>query len=127
MQKYAFVDRDGTFLSEPERPEGVDPRETFPLKSAEDVRFMEGALDGLRTLSDKGYKLVLVSNQSHLGTVKHPLSVFDAVMARMRAELEQHGIRFAFEMVCPHGPDDGCGCRKPNIGGVTQYVHVWGS
>ncbi len=122
MQKYAFIDRDGTFLWEPERPEGVDPRETFPLKSADEVRFMEGAFEGMQKLQDAGYKLVLVTNQSHLDTARHPRQIFDSVMQKMRDDLAQHGIRFAFEMVCPHGPDDGCACRKPSTGGVTEFL-----
>ena len=122
MQKYAFVDRDGTFLWEPERPEGIDPRETFPLKSPDDVRFMEGALEGLHALVKKGYKLVLVTNQSHLGTPKHPRNIFDHVMERMHQGLEKHGITFEFEMVCPHGPDEGCNCRKPKIGGLKKFL-----
>lgn len=124
MTKYAFVDRDGTFLWEPKRPEGVDPRETFPLKSPDDVCFMDGALEGLRALQDDGYTLVLVTNQSHLGTERHPRPVFDAVMERMHEELSRHGLHFAFEIVCPHGPDDGCDCRKPNIGGVTSFLET---
>src|SRR5579863_2516766 len=42
MQKVAFVDRDGTIIWEPERSEGIDPRETFPLASADQVSFMDG-------------------------------------------------------------------------------------
>ena len=37
MQKVALVDRDGTIIWEPERPERVDPRETFPLVSADNL------------------------------------------------------------------------------------------
>ena len=122
MQKIAFVDRDGTIIWEPEKPAGVDWRETFPLSSAEQVEFMEGAIDGLKTLSEKGYKLVLVTNQTFLGTPKHPQEIFDQVMERMTSELGKHGVYFDFLMVCPHGPDEGCDCRKPAIGGVQKYL-----
>ncbi len=122
MRKVAFVDRDGTLIWEPERPEGIDPRETFPLTSADEVRFMEGAIEGLRTLIEEGYELVLVTNQTHLGTPRHPQEIFDAVMERMTGELEKEGVHFAFVMVCPHGPDDGCECRKPKIGGLASFL-----
>ena len=122
MQKFAFVDRDGTIIWEPERPEGIDPRETFPLSGPDQVSFMDGAIDGLKLLQDNGYKLVLVTNQTFLGTPKHPQEVFDQVMEKMFGELNKHSVHFEFVMVCPHGPDDGCDCRKPKTGGVKEFL-----
>ena len=89
MGKIAFLDRDGTFIWEPEKPEGVDPRETFPLKSAEEVQFMEGAIDGKKALVAKGYVLVMATNQTFLGTPKHPKEVFDEVMEKIEGELKK--------------------------------------
>src|SRR3989338_9922938 len=122
MQKYAFLDRDGTFLWEPERPKSVDPRETFPLQSMEQFKFMDGAMDGIQKLVDNGYKLVMVTNQTFLGTPKHPKEMFDKVMSKIDEELEKYGIGFEFKMVCPHGPDEGCDCRKPKIGGLKDFL-----
>lgn len=121
MKKIAILDRDGTFIWEPEKPEGVDPRETFPLRSVDEVRFLEGAIDGMKKLRDAGYTLVMATNQTFLGTEKHPQDVFDSVMEKIRVELAKHDIEFEFLMVCPHGPDDGCVCRKPAIGGLAGY------
>lgn len=120
--KLAVVDRDGTIIVEPDRPEGIDPRETFPLKSEEQVVFMDGAIEGLRALKEKGYLLVLATNQTFLGTPKHPQDVFDKVMNKMNSELAKEAVSFDFMMVCPHGPDDNCTCRKPNTGGMTQFL-----
>ncbi len=59
MHKYAFLDRDGTIIFEPTRPEGIDPRETFPLQSMEEFRFMEGdrRLEGT---SDLGVRFIKI-------------------------------------------------------------------
>lgn len=121
-QKYAFLDRDGTFIWEPERPEGEDPRNTFPLQSVGDVKFMDGALEGMKSLVEKGYKLIMVTNQTFLGTPQHPQLLFDQVMDRIRVELKKNAIEFSFIMVCPHSPDEGCECRKPRTGGVKPYL-----
>jgi imidazoleglycerol-phosphate dehydratase / histidinol-phosphatase len=121
-QKYAFLDRDGTIIIEPARPAGIDPRETFPLKSPDEVVFMDGAISGLKELVSLGYKLVLVTNQTFLGSPRHPKEVFDQVMDNMLSVLVSHGISFDFMMVCPHGPDEGCECRKPKIGGLKEYL-----
>ncbi|MEI8130742.1 MAG: HAD-IIIA family hydrolase [bacterium] len=122
IQKYAFIDRDGTFVCEPEKPMGVDSRDTFPLASVDEMQFMDGAISNLKLLVEKGYKLVMVTNQTFLGTPKHPRDIFDAVMNRIQGELGAQGIYFEFVMVCPHGPDDECDCRKPKIGGLTQFL-----
>ncbi|MBY0539145.1 HAD-IIIA family hydrolase [Patescibacteria group bacterium] len=122
MKKLAILDRDGTFIWEPEKPEGVDPRETFPLKGAEEVQFLPGAIEGMKKLREAGYTLVMATNQTFLGTEKHPQDVFDAVMNKIKNELAMHGLSFDFIMVCPHGPDDGCTCRKPAIGGLYPYM-----
>lgn len=124
MQKYAFLDRDGTFLWEPEKPEGVDPRETFPLKSMDEFKFMDRALEGIKKLVDQGYKLVMVTNQTFLGTLKHPQKMFDQVMQKIDDEFIKHGMKFEFIMVCPHGPDEGCNCRKPKIGGLKDFLQT---
>ncbi len=67
MTKYAILDRDGTIIWEPEKPEDIDPRETFPLKSADQVSFMEGAIEGMQKLRQMGYRLILATNQTYLG------------------------------------------------------------
>lgn len=122
MKKLAILDRDGTFIWEPEKPEDVDPRETFPLKGAHEVRFLSGAIEGMKKLQDSGYSLVMATNQTFLRTSKHPQNVFDEVMEKIKSELAGHGITFDFVMVCPHGPDEGCECRKPAVGGLTEYL-----
>ncbi|MBI4121058.1 MAG: HAD-IIIA family hydrolase [Parcubacteria group bacterium] len=122
MQKYAFLDRDGTFLWEPEAPKGADPRNAFPPRSLEEFAFVDGAISGIRSLVDKGYKLVMVTNQPFLGTSKHPREMFDMFMQKIDEEFAHHGMKFEFKMVCPHAPDDGCNCRKPNIGGLETFL-----
>jgi imidazoleglycerol-phosphate dehydratase/histidinol-phosphatase len=121
--KVAFLDRDGTFLWEPERPAGVDPRETFPLQSMQDFKFMDGAIEGLKRLAAKGYELVMVTNQTFLGTSKHPQEMFDQVMAKIDEELGKENIHFVYKMVCPHGHDDNCNCRKPRTGGLERFLN----
>ncbi len=122
MQKYAFLDRDGTFLIEPEKPEGVDPRETFPLHSMEEFEYVPGAIDDLRRLWDSGFRFVMVTNQTHLGSEQHSKAIFDEIMRKIYDDFCKAGMYFDFVMVCPHGPDEGCTCRKPAIGGLESFL-----
>lgn len=69
MQKYAFIDRDGTLIWEYGRDQH---NVAFPPKTVEEVKFMDGAIEGLQQLQKQSYKLVLVTNQSYLGTPRNP-------------------------------------------------------
>lgn len=122
MQKYAFLDRDGTFLWEPEKPPGVDPQETFPLKLMNEFKFMDNAIDGIKRLVSRGYKLVMVTNQTFLGTSKHPKEMFDQIMQKIDDDFAKNGMEFEFKMVCPHGPYEDCDCRKPKTGGLKEFL-----
>lgn len=118
MQKYAFLDRDGTLIKE----WGRDKHNVaYPPKSIDEVVFMDGAIEGLRELSRQGYKFVLATNQSYLGTTRNPKDIFDAVMDYFYSELANHGIAFEFSMICPHALEDNCNCKKPMIDGLEPF------
>jgi histidinol-phosphate phosphatase family protein len=70
---------------------------------------MPGAREALERLRAAGVRTAVVSNQS--GIARGLLTHADvaAVHARMEALLGPLG---PLEY-CPHGPDDGCACRKP--------------
>lgn len=67
MKKAIFIDRDGTIIREPE-DEQID--------SLDKLSFVPGAISALRSLSNRGYELVLVSNQDGLGTPSFPEHTF---------------------------------------------------
>jgi len=119
MQKYAFIDRDGTLIKE----WGRDKYDVaYPPKDIAEVVFMDGAIDGLKELLKRGYKLVLVTNQSYLGTPRNPKDIYNKVMDYFYLQLENHGIIFEFSMVCPHALEDNCSCKKPKIGGLYPFL-----
>jgi D-glycero-D-manno-heptose 1,7-bisphosphate phosphatase len=101
-----FLDRDGT-LNE-DSPDFI--------KSAAELRVFPWTGPALRRLADAGFALVLISNQS--GIARGILREADvaAIEARLRAELAPHGVALLDALYCPHGPDDGCACRKPAPG-----------
>ncbi|MEX2191415.1 MAG: bifunctional histidinol-phosphatase/imidazoleglycerol-phosphate dehydratase HisB [Bacteroidota bacterium] len=108
-----FLDRDGTILVEP--PD-------LQVDSLEKLEFLPGAFQGLRLLVQRGYRLVLVTNQDGLGSPSYPASAWDKVQKKMFRLLEGEGIHFAEVFVCPHGESDQCGCRKPRTGMVDEFL-----
>lgn len=112
-----FIDRDGTLVEEPP-DEQVD--------SLEKVRFMPGVFAALARLAQHGYRLALVSNQDGLGTDSFPRAAFELPQRFILEALRSQGIEFDAVFICPHLRSEGCGCRKPGIALVEEYIHATG-
>ncbi len=110
----AFLDRDGTLLWEPPETEQIDSLAKF--------RLLPGAVEGLAALRDRGFTLVMVSNQDGLGTPAYPQSAFEAVQAELGRQLAERGVTLSEVFICPHLPADQCPCRKPRTGLVDEYL-----
>ncbi len=113
MRKVIFIDRDGTLLQEP-ADEQID--------SLEKVRFVPGAISGLKALTGLGYELVMASNQDGLGTTAFPEETFWPAQNLLLQTLEGEGIRFDDILIDRSFPEDGSPCRKPGIGLFGAYL-----
>jgi imidazoleglycerol-phosphate dehydratase / histidinol-phosphatase len=123
MKKIAILDRDGTLIKE----WGRDKMDVaYPPKNSSEVVFMEGAIDGLKQLSALGYELVLVTNQSYLGTPRNPIQAYDEVMKFFYDVLSDNQIVFTYKMICPHSIESSCDCKKPKTGGMKSYLEADG-
>ncbi|MEW2636152.1 HAD-IIIA family hydrolase, partial [Streptomyces sp. NPDC048389] len=96
-----LFDRDGTLVVDV--PYNGDPARVVPMPSAVE------ALAAVRAL---GIPVGVVSNQSGVARGMLTYRQVAAVQRRVDAFLGPIDIW----AVCPHGPDDGCRCRKPAPG-----------
>ncbi|MFC8046193.1 D-glycero-alpha-D-manno-heptose-1,7-bisphosphate 7-phosphatase [Nocardia sp. NPDC057353] len=78
------------------------------------VRPMPGAAEQLLALRAAGVRVGVVSNQSGVARGLITAGQLAAVVARVEELLGP----FDTWQICPHGPDDGCPCRKPRPGMV---------
>ena len=86
----------------------------------DEVALLPGAADALRDLRDRGYALVIVSNQSGIGRgIITPVQAC-AVHERLLSTLLTLGVRLDGAYYCPHGPGEACNCRKPLPGLLVQ-------
>lgn len=113
MEKILFVDRDGTLIEEPEDRQ---------VDAIDKIRLVPGVIPALLTLRDRGYRLVIVSNQDGLGTESFPQADYERCQQYMLALFSSQGIEFDAVFVCPHREADNCDCRKPRAGLLTRFL-----
>jgi histidinol-phosphate phosphatase family protein len=101
-RRFIFLDRDGTLIED----EGYVWR-------IEDYALLPGVVDALRRLADAGYRFAVVTNQSGIGRGYYSTADFDRFQAHLVADLGARGVAIEATYVCPHRPEESCGCRKP--------------
>lgn len=117
-----FLDKDGTLVVDV--PYNVDPNR---------MTLMPGAGEALRRLSDAGYRLIVISNQSGVARGMFAESALPAVAQRLADMLAEHGAPVAGFYYCPHHPDGvvaeyaiHCNCRKPEPGLILRAAQEHG-
>jgi D-glycero-D-manno-heptose 1,7-bisphosphate phosphatase len=101
-ERAAFLDRDGTIMED-----------TNYVGNVERVILIPSAAQALRRLSDAGYRLFVVTNQSGVGRGYFPREAVEQIHAHLDEQFGKSGVRFTRYYVCPHHPEDNCDCRKP--------------
>ncbi len=109
MQKTVFLDRDGVINIEKDY-----------LYKIDDFEFVDGVMDACKYLQKQGFQLVVITNQSGIGRGYYTKEDFDILTNWMVKEFASYGIEISGVYLCPHGPNDGCDCRKPLTGMVDQ-------
>lgn len=111
--KTVFLDRDGTL--------NVRPPQACYIERKEDFRWLTGAMEAVKFLKDKGYRLILVSNQPGIARKRLTEDILTQIHDKMQTDLlENTGYMIDAIYYCPHNWDDGCSCRKPKPGMIYQ-------
>lgn len=114
MNKAAFFDRDGTI--------NVN---TGHLYQPEKLVFIAGAPGLIRRYNDKGYKVIVVTNQAGIAKGYYTETDMHRLHQYMNEQLErQWGAHIDAFYFCPHHPDytGDCACRKPKPGMLLQAI-----
>ena len=106
MLKLLILDRDGV----------INYDSDAYIKSVEEWIPLPGSIEAIAQLSKAGWTVAIATNQSGIARGYYDIATLEAMHARLRALVAEQGGEVGLVVYCPHGPDEGCDCRKPKPG-----------
>jgi len=97
------------------------------IKSPDEWQPIAGSLEAIAKLSQNGYQIVIVTNQSGIGRKLFSIETLNAINMKMSTQLSQFGGVIDAIFFCPHLPKDNCDCRKPKPGlynEISERLHT---
>ncbi|MBG8562707.1 MULTISPECIES: D-glycero-beta-D-manno-heptose 1,7-bisphosphate 7-phosphatase [Pseudomonas] len=104
--KLLILDRDGV----------INQDSDAYIKSLDEWIPIPGSIEAIAQLSKAGWTVAVATNQSGIARGYYSLATLHAMHARLRELVAAQGGEVGLIVYCPHGPDDGCDCRKPRPG-----------
>ena len=107
MQSCVFLDRDG-----------VINHDYGYVYKEKDFIIIEGVLEALKIINKKGYKIIIITNQSGIAKKIFTIEDYDKLNRYMLNIFSANQIDIESVLHCPHDPkiNGYCNCRKPNPG-----------
>jgi len=103
LKKIIILDRDGVINLDTHYPHKI-----------KEIIFMPYIFDVCKYLTNKGYELAVITNQSGIGRGIFSNNEYLKVRDWIISKFEEHNIKFLEFLHCPHRPEINCECRKPN-------------
>ncbi len=115
MMKALFLDRDGVVI------------DYIPyLSKPEQVKTPQDAPIALKQWQDRGYRLVIVTNQSGISRGYFSFEDLMKIHQELITQYAHFEVYFNDILICPHQPADNCLCRKPSPFLIKTYAHNHG-
>ncbi len=111
-QAYVLLDRDGV----------INHDSDDYIKSPDEWTPIDGSLEAIALFNQQGYKVIVITNQSGLSRGYYDQGTLAEMHQKMQRLAAAEGGKIDGIFVCPHGPDDGCSCRKPEPGLLLQFA-----
>lgn len=109
--KALFLDRDG-----------VVNKEKNYLYKIDEFEFINGVFETCRYFQNKGYLIIIITNQSGIARGKYREKDFSILTNWMLGKFAQKNIIISKVYYCPHHPNftGECECRKPKPGMIIE-------
>ncbi|MEX2334310.1 MAG: D-glycero-beta-D-manno-heptose 1,7-bisphosphate 7-phosphatase [Pseudohongiella sp.] len=112
MSRLIILDRDGVINED---------SDTF-VKSADECIAIPGSIEAIARLSRAGYQIAVATNQSGIARRLFDEYALAGIHHTINDWVEEAGGIISGFFYCPHGPDDGCLCRKPLPGLIHRIA-----
>jgi D-glycero-D-manno-heptose 1,7-bisphosphate phosphatase len=109
-QKVVFLDRDGV----------INRDSPDYIKSWPEFEFLPGSLEALKKLTVNGFVVIVITNQSVIHRKMISQKALEYIHDMMKKTVLSMGGEIKDVFFCPHIPEDGCDCRKPNPGLILK-------
>jgi len=110
-KKAAFIDRDDTIV-----------KDVPYCPRPEDLKVFPGVGRAIERLNNAGYLVIVITNQSGVARGYFTEEMLGRIHEKLKADVAAEGGRIDAIYHCPHHPDAGCNCRKPNHGLIDQAL-----
>ncbi len=104
--KLLILDRDGV----------INHDSDSYIKSVQEWIPIPGSIEAIAQLSKAGWTVAVATNQSGIARGYYDVATLEAMHARLRELVAGQGGEVGLIVYCPHGPNEGCACRKPKPG-----------
>jgi D-glycero-D-manno-heptose 1,7-bisphosphate phosphatase len=91
------------------------------IKSPDEWLPIPGSLEAIAQLTQSGARVVVATNQSGIARGLFTIDTLLAIHDKMLRNVSDAGGHIDAIFFCPHGPNDGCSCRKP-LPGLYQQI-----
>jgi D-glycero-D-manno-heptose 1,7-bisphosphate phosphatase len=105
-KKAIFLDRDGVL---------VDNSQHYYIWKTDQLTLVDGTIENLKILLQKGFQLFIVSNQGGISRGLYSKDEIQKLHAELIQTFRANDIEIAEIVFCPHHPEiEKCLCRKPD-------------
>lgn len=115
-QKLLILDRDGV----------INKDSDAYIKSADEWIPIPKSLSAISRLNKAGFLIGVATNQSGLARKLFAEPALEQMHSKFKKLLHKQAGHIDALVYCPHGPDDGCLCRKPKPGLYYQISEQLG-
>lgn len=114
--KVAFLDRDGTIISDyPDRE----------WKGKKEPEFLAGSIQALEELMNLGYQMIIVTNQGMINDGIISDEQYRSLHGKMLQKLDENDVEILETFYCPHRIEENCNCKKPKPGMIQQALEKY--
>ena len=115
--KLIILDRDGV----------INQDSDDYVKSVAEWQPIAGSIEAIAKLSMNDYQVVVATNQSGIARGFFDLDVLNQMHDKMHTLVNDAGGSVEAVFYCPHGPEEGCECRKPKPGMLIDIAERLGA